>query len=53
MEEVSDRAVDGDEALALPCRLEPDHVSFSSSNSQMRILRPLFNPYANDARHWT
>jgi hypothetical protein len=40
MEEVSDQAVDGDEALALPCRLEPDHASFSSSNSQARILRP-------------
>lgn len=41
MEEVGDRAVDGDEALALPCRLEPDEASFSSSNSQMRILRPV------------
>lgn len=41
MEEVCDRAVDGDEVLTLPCRLELDHASFSSSNSQMRILRPV------------
>jgi transposase len=44
MEQVCDRAMDGDEAMALPCRLEPDHASFSSSNSQMRILRRLFTP---------
>jgi hypothetical protein len=39
MEEVGDRAMDTDEALALSCRLEPDHASFSSSYNQMRILR--------------
>jgi hypothetical protein len=41
IEAVGDRAVDGHEALALTCRLEPDHASFLSSNSQMRILRPV------------
>lgn len=41
MEDVGDRAVHGDEALALLCRLEPDHASFSPTNGQMRILRPI------------
>jgi hypothetical protein len=45
MEQVCDRAMDGDEAMALPCRLEPDHASFSSSNSQMRILRPVIHAH--------
>jgi hypothetical protein len=39
MEEVGDRAMVGYEALALSCRLEPHEASFSSSNSQVRILR--------------
>ena len=41
MEEVGNLAMDGDKALALSYRLEPDHASFSSSHNQMRILRPV------------
>lgn len=39
MEEVGDRTTGGNGSLALSCRLEPDHISFSPPDSQMPILR--------------
>jgi hypothetical protein len=41
MEQIGNRTVDGDEALTLTRRLEPDHASLPSSRSQMRILCPV------------
>jgi hypothetical protein len=46
-EEVGDLAMNGDKALALSCRLKPNHTSFSSSHNQMRILRPVIQTVAS------
>lgn len=45
MEQIGNRAVDGDEALTLTCRLKPDHAALSSSRSQMRILCPVVQAF--------